>query len=74
MADYIYIIFTRNWVDPDGEGHGFRAVSMSAFADMAEVSAHNQRASKLASKSKWEVAKIPSEVIVQHTTQAEKGN
>lgn len=71
MSESIFIVFTRNWTDLNGKGHGFRAVSMTPSADMAEISVHNYHANKVASASKWEVAEIPASMVVQHATETD---
>ena len=64
MTGKVCIVFTRNWIDGEGKGHGFRFTSVSAFDEFAAARVADLNSHKVASKSHWEFASVPAELIM----------
>lgn len=59
-----YFVFTRNWVDPDGVGHGFRVVSWACARNFAQWSADGYNDHPVAGASEWEVGELDLEKLL----------
>ncbi len=49
----VWVCATRNWIDPDGKGHGPRFTTVSADRCWAEASAASNNKHPVAGASKW---------------------
>lgn len=64
LPDPVCIVFTRNWIDPDGDGHGFRFSTVTGMEAVAESRSEYLNAHSVAGASKWEYVVItPDEIM-----------
>ena len=61
----VFLVFTRNWIDPEGEGHGFKFVTATGFECYAQERADRLNSHQIAGTSRWEWAAIPPETVME---------
>ena len=70
MANSVFIVFTRDWVDPKGNSNGPCVSGISGYLGWAKMSAEIKNAHPIAGASKWEVAEISSDLLEQNVVEA----
>lgn len=71
----LFVVFTRNWIDLEGNGHGFRYLTTSSYFECAAQRADEYNQHKVAGKSFWEVSELtPAQVMSAAPTDAGGGD